>query len=124
MERLTKWEDDRTASVNGSSPIDKDMARAINRLAELEDAIEDERLVELPCKVGDNIYYLDEYRKIIRERTVAGFEVVGDNVSILTNYGDVIIQPDFIEKIAFLTRAEAEKRLKQIKENNNESSND
>lgn len=39
-ERLTKWEVEGCASVNGCSPIDKDMANAINRLCELEDKME------------------------------------------------------------------------------------
>lgn len=47
-ERLTKWEHENCASVNGLSPIDKDMANAINRLAELEDKIENGTLIEFP----------------------------------------------------------------------------
>ena len=54
--RITKWEIGGIASVNGNSPIDKDMANAINRLAELEDKIENGTLVELTCKVGDTVY--------------------------------------------------------------------
>lgn len=52
-ERLTKWEIDGVASVNGCSPIDADMAKAINRLCELEDKIDQGKIVELPCRVGD-----------------------------------------------------------------------
>ena len=56
--RLTKWEDDRSASVNGSSPIDKDFAKAINRLAELEDKIEKGVLIDLPMRDWDNAYFV------------------------------------------------------------------
>ena len=57
-ERLTKWEIKGCASVNGCSPIDKDMANAINRLCEIEDKICEGRMVELPCNVGQTIYVL------------------------------------------------------------------
>ena len=55
-ERLTKWEVEAVASVNGCSPIDKDMAKAINRLCDLEDKIEQGKIVELPCKIGDEVW--------------------------------------------------------------------
>lgn len=57
-ERLTKWEFEGCASVNGCSPIDKDMANAINRLCDLEDKIEQGKIVELPCAVGQTIYVI------------------------------------------------------------------
>ena len=56
--RLTKWEDDYSASVNGSSPIDKDFEKAINRLAELEDRIEKGLLIDLPMKDWDKAYFI------------------------------------------------------------------
>ena len=55
-ERLTKWEVEGCASVNGCSPIDKDMAKAINRLCDLEDKICEGRRVEVPCKIGDEVW--------------------------------------------------------------------
>ena len=55
-ERLTKWEVEGCASVNGCSPIDKDMSNAINRLCDLEDKICEGRMVELPCKIGEIVY--------------------------------------------------------------------
>lgn len=58
--RLTKWECKGCASVNGTSPIDRDFSEAINRLAELEDKIENGTLVELPCKVEEIMYQVIE----------------------------------------------------------------
>ena len=58
-ERLTKWEDKKTASVNGCSPIDKDIANAINRLAELEDMIESGQAVILERKIGEHVFCID-----------------------------------------------------------------
>ena len=37
----------------------------LNRLAELEDKIEQGTLIELPCKVGDTVYFIDEKRFIL-----------------------------------------------------------
>lgn len=153
--RLTKWEHLNCASVKGSSPIDKDMANAINRLAELEDKIErgelvenkvvtyinmarsgnktlvdkalkyDElkakiengTLIELPCTVGDVVYVINGNNKI-EEVTVLDytinkkgfvFEVVEE--AILSKY--YLFDFDF-NKDWFLTKAEAEKKLKEL----------
>lgn len=45
---------DNYIKLNTDSPYADKMA--IERLAELEDKIEDGTLVELPCKVGDKVY--------------------------------------------------------------------
>lgn len=60
-ERFTKWEVDGCASVNGCSPIDADMANAINRLCDLEDKIEQGKILELPCKVGQTVYRITNF---------------------------------------------------------------
>lgn len=39
----------------------KTIARHVERLYELENAIENGTLVFLPCKVGDKVWYLNEY---------------------------------------------------------------
>ena len=119
--RLTKWEDDRTASINGSSPIDKDMTQAINRLAELEDKIENGTLIELPCKVGDKAYSSLSSKSVV-EYEISEIEIQVDEDGIFYDiiaYGNKtrfeFIKED-IGDIVFLTRAEAEKRLKELKE--------
>lgn len=49
--------------------------RCLERLAELEDKIEDGTLVELPCNVGDKVYWVDVSAVIptIKNSTVTGF---------------------------------------------------
>lgn len=37
--------------------IVNDYEKVVNRLAKLEDKIEDKMLMEMPCKIGDTIYY-------------------------------------------------------------------
>lgn len=100
------------------------------RLAELEDKIENGTLVELPCKVGDKVYYLSG--KTIREEVVT-------NVECVINYNEIMLLNSYIftndpddrddncyrlsklGKSLFLTKAEAEAKLEQSrKENNNE----
>lgn len=76
-ERLTKWEVDGCASVNGCSPIDKDMANAINRLCEIEDKICEGKILELPCEIGQTVYKVTyPYRA---EPKVTEFIVCGFN---------------------------------------------
>ena len=53
----------------------------INRLAKLEDEIEDETLVELPCKEGDIVYFVNRYRPTLRIET---FKV--DHLEVKKNY--------------------------------------
>ena len=92
------------------------------RLCELEDKIEKGKLIELPCKVGDTVYGFSCYRqfgglkgKIFRGKVIAFYierglflrlEAENDNGNFYLEYG----------KDVFLTREEAEKRLKERQE--------
>lgn len=53
----------------------------IRRLAELEDKIEDGTLVELPCKEGDIVYFVNWYRHPPR---IEAFKV--DHLEVNKNY--------------------------------------
>ena len=94
-----------------------------DRLAELEDKIENGTLIELPCKVGDTVYFavnngwdcaeIDEIH-IFKDDIV--FEWVqydrGYELTELWDCGDFSLKD--IGKTVFLTREEAEKRLKEL----------
>ena len=100
----------------------QDAGKAIKRLSELEDKIEYGTLVELPCKVGDTVYFpidngrdcaeIDEIH--IFEKDIV-FEWVqydrGYELTELWDEGDFSIRD--IGKTVFLTKAEAEKKLKE-----------
>lgn len=98
------------------------------RLALLEDKIENGTLVELPCRVGDKVYFpVDngwDYAEIdkidIFEKDIV-FEWVqydrGYELTELWDEGDFSIHD--IGKTVFLTRAEAEKKLQELKEQEN-----
>ena len=103
--------------------INEQSKKVLNRLAELEDKIENGTLIELPCKVGDTVFFavdngwdcveIDEIH-IFKDDIV--FEWVqydrGYELTELWDSDDFSIRD--IGKTVFLTREEAEKRLKEL----------
>ena len=94
----------------------------LNRLAELEDKIENGTLIELPCKVGDTVYYTspEYYNSLLVEYKVMEISQTREGIR-LSVYGSpkekgliTYLWASFIGKTVFLTREEAEKRLKEI----------
>ncbi len=97
---------------------------AVGYLAELEDKIENGTLIELPCKVGDKIYHLSS--KTICEEVVKQIKYVIYNgeIDLLNSHimTDDIYSKDYnfyrlskLGKSVFLTKAEAEAKLKELK---------
>lgn len=93
-----------------------------NRLAELEDKIENGTLVELPCKEGDIVYFVNWYRPTPR---IEAFKV--DHLEVNKNYIRVACY-DFENEDNYsmyridskdisLTKDEALKKLKELKRN-------
>lgn len=89
---------------------------AIERLAELEDKIENKTLIELPCKIGDTAYCIynnGECDYWIEEELVHDF--------ILANDGEIYIITEcrmigkFYKYAVFTTKAEAEAKLRALK---------
>ena len=108
-----------------------------NRLADLEDKIESGLLVELPCKVGDTVYELSFYDFDDCEKNQCEFlgaEYGNGYWCYKTRYGEKSVECVNIEedkmidlqqilrsfnsfgKTVFLTRAEAEARLKELRD--------
>ena len=95
-----------------------------NRLAELEDKIENKTLIELPCKVGDTVWeiFYSKYEERILELEVTQI-VMLEKISYrcktktrcLYSYGWV--KNEDFGKTVFLTKAEAEKKLKELQRN-------
>lgn len=92
------------------------------RLSELENKIEQGTLIELPCKVGDTVYALVHNYKI-EEMIVYGFEFNCHGYVLNTkgDKGNIHYHYDLYEKTLnidwFFTKAEAEKKLKELKGN-------
>lgn len=120
---------------NPQGCTDKDCYEIIkNRLAELEDKIENGTLVELPCKVGTTIYQIykdcsncshfketgweyDCWCDFDSEESKTMFEFDGDTDCVY-----IVKQTEFtynhingFGKDRFLTKAEAEKKLEELK---------
>ena len=111
-ERLTYKSGNAICIKETSANDNKSIWNAIERLAELEDDLESGKMIKLPCKVGDtvflmakakeNLYYGDYFtvEKI-------GFDKLGFYVE--TEWGI------FRKGNIFLTKAEAEAKLKELK---------
>lgn len=110
----------------GSAGCDS-FENSINRLAELEDKIENGTLVELPCKVGTTIYHLYKAGNVITEDKVYNyhFEICTKPCVSFENYFwygtnkrvDTILVNHF-GKYWFTGKAEAEKKLEALKNEN------
>ena len=102
----------------------KSIWNALERLAELEDKIEQGTLIELPCKVGDTIWVVDESWGHREDGTWGSTsEMHEGKVYSFTYYGNCLhVEDDFTSNVylwgedAFLAREEAEKRLKELQE--------
>lgn len=105
---LPKW------SIEEHSDIQSFLSgEAVDRLAELEDKIEKGTIIELPCKVGDTVYQFDNGGEVY-ELMILGITIYKNKLYYET------IGIDFdntaIGHSIFLTREEAEKRLKELQE--------
>ena len=90
------------------------------KLADYEDKEEQGLLIELPCKVGDNLYQIGEgYYQVssnITEYAVTAFTISLKGVQICVKNGDLgfVVNSDSIGKRFFLTRSEAEEALAKM----------
>lgn len=108
------------------------IAKIYDRLAELEDKIESGQWVELPCKVGDTVWYLNTTPSMYLERDtvyeghIARYHIVRyplplgicvcADIQIHNKYGtSEIPNVKDLGKSWFLTKAQAEARLKELK---------
>ena len=96
----------------------------MEKLADYEDAEEQGRLIKLPCKVGDTVYV--PTRDFISELKIAHIAISKNNTffhwmlnaGIYPNlYGFSV---DKIGKTVFLTKSEAEARLKELRGGEND----
>lgn len=131
MERLTGYmgNGEDYESIN---PIDtpyeygkENLQALVNKLAAYEDAEEQGLLLRLPCKVGDTLYRVNKgakepvimmriiqlyVKQLHKDRTVIRIDAINDNDMDESCY--------FLEDIGkkvFLTRGEAEAKLKEMR---------
>lgn len=82
----------------------------VKKLAEYEDLEEQGRLVKLPCKVGDTVYKVDKASRKVTQHKVREVE---DEQVVFENYDYRSF--NCFGKTLFLTREEAEAKLKELR---------
>ena len=83
-----------------------------SRLRELAEADKDGRVVVLPCKVGDTVYFALLGRII--EKQVFSIVSFSNSTRIYCGGTSEYFRPEDIGKTVFLTREEAEKALREM----------
>ena len=101
--------------------------KIFEKLQHYEDLEEQGRLIELPCKIGDTVYYINTHNRLsLFKNTVYEAKVVR---FVTTRYGtSIVIQirneygctelysENNYNKTVFLTKEEAEAALKEVDE--------
>ena len=98
----------------------------IDKLAEYEDLEEQGRLIKLPCKAGDAVYRINigAMKPVIPLRVVEyRFKIVGNCIrekiccsdDFLCKQPSIIYYAEDIGNKAFLTKSEAEAKLKELR---------
>jgi len=89
-----------------------------NRLYELENAIENNTLLFLPCKVGDKFWCLAEYYSIsdgwvdeIVKHTVSEIRILSNAIYLYDENDD---EYDTSDVILYMTKEDAEKALREL----------
>lgn len=126
--RLTQWTEkgasldlgDPKSDMEARQALMEQFKKACNKLAELEDKLEEGTLVELPCKVGDTFYSVDfifsdgyEFDKKGHEKAVhfSGWKIIKTEVTEKNIYR---ICDMYVSGKIFETREAAESRLKEL----------
>lgn len=124
MERLTERIDNVPGEESGVWVKNHDYISAAEKLAEYEDLEEQGRLISLPCKVGDTVYYFEgSYYKNIKDWKIVSIKVTEFNIKVnrsgkllpLAMIANGTRYPmSSIGKTVFLTKSEAEAKLKGL----------
>lgn len=133
MERLTEsnpsWIDDELWE-RACEPDCEEIDAVYRKLKEYENLEERGRLVKLPCKVGDTVYYFSGgYYKNIKNWKITPIKVTEFNIKV-NKSGKLIplamiangtrYPMSSIGKTVFLTKSEAEAKLKELRGGEND----
>ena len=108
-----------------SGNIVNDYEKVVNRLAELEDKIENGTLIDTKVKVGQRVYMRSIFRGEFDEYIVSNIRLDNGKLKISlkhdfdegkTCYSTTIIGLDEIGEKVFLTTAKAEAKLKELRD--------
>ena len=123
MERLTERIDNVPDGESGVWVKQHDYISAAEKLATYEDAEEQGLLLRLPCKVGDKLYRITPYAKEpiitthVLQINIKQFfnEKIIVRIDVMDKMGESCYFLDDIGKKVFLSRAEAEAKLKELR---------
>ena len=102
---------------------------AMEKLADYEDLDEQGRLIKLPCKVGDTVYAIgfNNNKPIIYESVVLSILITEKEIAFNVKVDEFGInsklKQSMFDKTVFLTKSEAEAKLKELRGGEDESSN-
>lgn len=123
MERLTHRIDNVPDGESGVWVKNRDYVSAAEKLAEYEDLEEQDRLIKLPCKVGDKVYRIRKKESVIEMRVLQIYcrkncdgktRIWFDTIHIDNNEFENSYFVEDIGKTVFLTKSEAEEKLKEL----------
>lgn len=123
-ERLTERAGKAIVIKQTSTNDNKSLWNAIERLVELEDDLESGKMIRLPCKVGDAVWCIYRYEDCFGR--ITDYFIEQDKAQcFIFDEGKFKIFPSnynnrseyyYKLKDIFLTKAEAEKRLKELQD--------
>lgn len=123
MSRLTKTYSDGTHGASDSLPCGENSYDyknlLIERLGKYEELEERDRLVKLPCKVGETVYYINPNENTINELVVYSFDI-RPLQHFACDYMGTRLNFNQFGKTVFLTKSEAEAKLKELRGGENE----
>ena len=132
MERLTRRSANGTGvyATPSGEPVkwENNRHNVLQKLADYEDLEEQGRLIKLPCKVGDTVYAIGFNNKpIIYESVVLRILITEKEIVFNVKIDELGINSQLKQsmfgKTVFLTKSEAEAKLKELRGGENESSN-
>ena len=119
MERLTEsnssWIDDELWE-RACEPDCEEIDAVYRKLKEYEDLEEQGRLIKLPCKIGDKVWHISG--RDIKEDVISGIEYSYDGMFYIWSNEDTWLGG--FNDIVFLTKSEAEVKLKELRGGENE----
>lgn len=121
MERLTRRSANGTGvyATPSGEPVkwENNYHNVLQKLADYEDLEEQGFLLRLPCKLGDTIYSIANDGKIYPVKATREVRIVNGVLHIICEscrYSDLVSYDD-IGKTIFLTKSEAEAKLKELR---------
>lgn len=127
MERLTvKWADKVYDTFDPVDIVDNEYSKAnynkiLTKIGDYEDLEERGRLIKLPCKVGDTVYAIgfNNNKPIIYESVVLSILITEKEIAFNVKVDEFGInsklKQSMFDKTVFLTKSEAEAKLKELR---------